>query len=81
MGYEWLVYGIGGFCLLVQLYYCKTRHLGAKGLLFVLLAGSGILAVLGWFHLGLAFNLVNLTLSVGLGIPGLILLLFFSSFH
>lgn len=76
----WLVYGISGVCLLIQWYYCKSRHLGIKGLLFTLLAGSGILAVLGWLHLGLSFNPVNLSVSLGLGIPGLILLLLFCSF-
>ena len=79
MGYGWLVYGVSGVCLLIQLYYCKSRHLGVKGLLFSLLAGSGILAVLSWFQLGLSFNFVNLSVSLGLGIPGLILLLLFCS--
>ncbi len=81
VNFGWIVWGVSGICLLVQLYYCKSRHVGVKGLLFLLLAGSGILALLGWFHLGLAFNWVNLALSLGLGIPGLILLLIFSSLH
>ena len=49
--------------------------------LFSLLAGSGILALLGWLHIGLAFNAVNLAVSLGLGIPGLIILLLFSVFY
>ena len=72
MYYDWIIFGAAGVCWLIQLFYCKTRHLGGKGLLFSLLAGSGILALLGWLHMGLAFNA---------GIPGLIILLLFSVFY
>ena len=81
MYYDWIIFGAAGVCWLIQLFYCKTRHLGGKGLLFSLLAGSGILALLGWLHKGLAFNAVNLAVSLGLGIPGLIILLLFSVFY
>ena len=74
MYYDWIIFGAAGVCWLIQLFYCKTRHLGGKGLLFSLLAGSGILALL-------AFNAVNLAVSLGLGIPGLIILLLFSVFY
>lgn len=81
MNYAWLGYGVAAICFLVQILYCKIRHLGMKGFLFVLFSGSGILAVLGWFHLGLSFNVINLAVSLGLGVPGLILLLLYSGLH
>lgn len=80
MYYDWIFFGAAGLCWLIQLFYCKTRHLGGKGLLFSLLAGSGVLALLGLFHVGLAFNAVNLAVSLGLGVPGLIILLLYSFF-